>query len=172
VFAPIRLHLAPFAGMTLSVDFPSDSSISSVPFEVSVPHSVSSINVNLNINSLPLDSSSVNGDSACDGTGEAEVGILSSNHCSSRWIKYVTCKSHTDKTAMKKYLSEWPNTIMKQSKYSRDRTKKYEYRCCTCGCDFWLLIVVETVNGNAFETRETPVPDDHDPLSEVVNWPR
>jgi hypothetical protein len=116
-----------------------------------------------------LDSSSITGDSSCDGTGEAEEGILSSNSRSLHWIKYVTCKSHTDETAMDKYLSERPNTILKQSKYSRDRTKKYEYRCCTCGCDFWLLIVVETVNGNAFETRETPVPDNHDPLSEVVN---
>jgi hypothetical protein len=98
------------------------------------------------------------------------VGILSSNHHSLHWIKYVTCKSHNDKTAMQKYLSKRPNTILKQSKYSRDRTKKYEYRCCTCGCDFWLLIVVEMVNGNVFETRETPVPDNHDPLSEVVNW--
>jgi hypothetical protein len=158
--------------MTLSVDFPSDSSISSVPFEVSVPRSVRSINVNLNMNSSPLDSSSVNGDSSCDGTGEGEVGILSSNCRSLHWIKYVTCKSHTDETAMDKYLSEWPNTILKQSKYSRDRRKKYEYRCCTCGCDFRLLIVVETVNGNAFETRETPVPDNHDPLSEVVNGRR
>jgi hypothetical protein len=108
----------PSAGMTLSVDFPSDSSISSVPFEVSVPRSVRSINVNLNTNSLPLDSSSVNSDSSCDGTGEAERGIQSSNRRSSRWIKYVTCKSHTDKTAMDKYLSERPNTILKQSKYS------------------------------------------------------
>jgi hypothetical protein len=70
---------------------------------------------------------------------------------------------------MDKYLSERPNTILKQSKYSRDRQKKYEYWCCTCGCDFRLLIVVEMVNGNAFETRETPVPDNPDPLSEVVN---
>jgi hypothetical protein len=153
----------------VSVDFPSDSSISSVPFEVSVPCFVSSVNVNLNMNSSPLDSSSVNIDSSCDGTGEAEVGILSFNRRSSHWIKYVTCKSHTDKTAMEKYLSKRPNTILKQSKYSHDRTKKYEYRCCTCGCDYQLLIVVETVNGNAFETRETPVPDNRDPLREVVN---
>jgi hypothetical protein len=121
------------------------------------------------MNSSPLDSSSVNSDSSCDGTGEAERGIQSSNHRSSCWIKYVTCKSHTDETAMDKYSSERPNTILKQSKYSRDRQKKYEYRCCTCGCVFWLLIVVETVNGSAFETRETLVPDNHDPLSEVVN---
>jgi hypothetical protein len=121
------------------------------------------------MNSSPLDSSSVNGNSFCDGTGEAEVGIPSSNHRSSCWIKYVTCKSHTDKTAMEKYLSERPNTILKQSKYFRDRMKKYEYRCCTCSCDFWLVIVVKTVNGSAYETSETPVPDNHDPLSEVVN---
>jgi hypothetical protein len=44
------------------------------------------------MNSSPLDSSSGNSDYLCDGTGEAEVGILSSNHHSSRWIKYVTCK--------------------------------------------------------------------------------
>jgi hypothetical protein len=61
---------------------------------------------------------------------------------------------------------------LKQSKYSRDRRNKYEYQCCTCGCDFRLLIVVKTVNGSAFETRETPVPDNHDPLSEVVNQRR
>jgi hypothetical protein len=124
------------------------------------------------MNSLPLDSSSVNGDSSCDGTGEAERGIQSSNHRSSHWIKYVTGKSHTDETAMDKYSSKRQNTILKQSKYSRDRRKKYEYWCCTCGCDFQLLIVVETVNGSAFETRETPVPDNHDPLSEVVNQRR
>jgi hypothetical protein len=70
---------------------------------------------------------------------------------------------------MEKYLSERPNTILKQSKYFRDRMKKYEYRCCTCSCDFWLVIVVKTVNGSAYETSETPVPDNHDPLSEVVN---
>jgi hypothetical protein len=157
------------AGMTLFVDFPSDSSISSVPFEVAVPRSVRSINVNFNMSSSPMDSSTVNSDSSCDGTGEAERGIQSANRRSSRWINYVTCKSHTDETAMDKYLSERPNTILKQSKYSRDRTKKYEYRCCSCGCEFRLLIVVEMVNGSAFETRETSVPDSHDPLSEVVN---
>jgi hypothetical protein len=157
VFCANTSTSCPSAGMTLSVDFPSDSSISSVPFEVAVPRSVRSINVNLNMSSSPLDSSSVNGDSSCNGTGEAERGIQSSNRRSSRWIKYVTCKSHTDKTAMDKYLSERPNTILKQSKYSCDRTKKYEYRCCTCGCDFQLLIAVEMVNGSAFETRETPV---------------
>jgi hypothetical protein len=102
-------------------------------------------------------------------TGEAEVGVLSSNHRSSRWIKYVTCKSHNDKTSMQNYLSMRPNTILMQSKYSRDRTKKYEYRCCTCSCGFRLLIVVDMVSGNVYETRETPVPDNHDPLSEVVN---
>jgi len=62
-----------------------------------------------------------------------------------------------------------PIQYLKQSKYFRVRAKKYEYRCCNCGCDFRLLIVVEMVNSNAFETREAPVPDNHDPLNEVVN---
>jgi hypothetical protein len=60
--------------MILSVDFPSDSSILSVPFEVSVPRFVSSVNVNLNMNSSLLDSSSDNGNSSCDGNhGNASV---------------------------------------------------------------------------------------------------
>ena len=74
----------------MSVQFPSDSSISSVPFEVSVPRFVGSVNMYLNMTSLPLSSCSDNGDASCDGnhgnasvTGEAEAGILSSNHRSS-----------------------------------------------------------------------------------------
>jgi hypothetical protein len=81
--------------------------------------------------SLTLFLCSDNGDSSCDGnngntfvTGEAEAGILSSNHCSSLWIKYVTCKCHSDKISMQNYLSEWPNTLLKQSKYSCNRSKK------------------------------------------------
>jgi len=69
---------------------------------------------------------------------------------------------------MQNYLSEQPNTL-KQSKYSRDRSKKYEYRCCSYGCNFQLLIAVDLVNRNVCETRETPVPDSHDLLSEVVH---
>jgi len=125
--------------MILSVDFPSNSSILSVPFEVSVPRSISSVNVNLNMSSPPLSSSSDNGDSSCDDnhgnasvTGEAEAGILSSNRHSLRWIKYVTCKSHNDETSMQNYLSERPKAISKQSKYSRDRTKKYGFLATNC----------------------------------------
>jgi hypothetical protein len=150
--------------MTLSIDFPSDSSISSVHTQLCWVHQCQFKYEFIAIGFIQCPWRFFLRWNRCRGSRDS-----SSNCRSSHWIKYVTYKLHTDETAMEKYLSEQPNTILKQSKYSRDRTKKYEYWCCTCGVDFRLLIVVETVNGNAFETRETPVPDNHDPLSEVVN---
>ncbi len=49
------------------------------------------------------------------------------------WVKYITCKIHNDDTALQMYLSERPNTVLRQSKYFRDCTKKYEYHSCTYG---------------------------------------
>jgi hypothetical protein len=63
------------------------------------------------------------------------------------------------------YLSEQPNTILRQSKYSCDCSKKNEYHSGSCGCDFHVLVIVDVLNGNLYETRETSIPDNHDPVS-------
>jgi hypothetical protein len=57
---------------------------------------------------------------------------------------------------------------LKAVKYSRDRSKKYEYRSCTCGCDYWLLIIVDVLNGKQYETRETSILENHDTVSETL----
>jgi hypothetical protein len=77
--------------------------------------------------------------SGCDdnsGDSITRVGKLGNCRGSCRslfWIKYAICKVHNDDTALNKYLSEQPNTILRQSKYSHDCSKKYEYHSCTCG---------------------------------------
>jgi hypothetical protein len=48
-------------------------------------------------------------------SGVADLGNCSGSHHSLFWIKYVTCKIHNDDTALQMYLSEWPNTILRQS---------------------------------------------------------
>jgi hypothetical protein len=69
---------------------------------------------------------------------------------------------------MERYLMGRPSTILKQSKFNRDRSKKYEYRCCICGCEFWLLVIVDDSNGGIYKTRESTIPESHDPISEMV----
>jgi hypothetical protein len=66
------------------------------------------------------------------------------------------------------YLSEWPNTVLRQSKYSCDSTKKYKYCSCTCGCDYRILLIVDVVHGRQSKTREISIPGDHDAVSETV----
>jgi hypothetical protein len=66
------------------------------------------------------------------------------------------------------YLMGRPSTILKQSKLNRDRSKKYEYRCCICGCEFRLLVNVDDSNGGIYETRESTIPESHYPISGMV----
>jgi hypothetical protein len=61
---------------------------------------------------------------------------LTSKHSRSLRKHYVTTKTHADCRSMERYLMDRPSTILKQSKFNRDRSKKYEYRCCICGCEF------------------------------------
>ena len=91
-----------------------------------------------------------------------------SKHSRSLRIHYVTTKRHADCHSMERYLKGRPNTILKQSKFNRDRSKKYEYCCCICGCEFRLLVIVDDSNGGIYETRETTIPESHDPISEMV----
>jgi hypothetical protein len=77
------------------------------------------IDVEFSITSLPSRSDSSrydenNGDDSISGV--AELGNCSGSCHNLFWINYVTCKVHHDDTALQMYLSEWPNTILRQSK--------------------------------------------------------
>jgi hypothetical protein len=69
---------------------------------------------------------------------------------------------------MERYLMGRPSTILKQSKFNHDRSKKYDYHCCICGCEFRLLVIVDDSNGGIYETRESTILESHDPISEMV----
>jgi hypothetical protein len=115
--------------MNVAADsFSAESSISAVPLEVTVPNVVEFLDVEL----LELYMTSLHSDSSRSDENSPDDSIVrlvdSGNHIgshrSSFWVQYSTCKSHNDDTALQLYLSEWPNTVFRQSKYSRDHTKK------------------------------------------------
>jgi len=68
-----------------------------------------------------------------------------SKHSHSLRIHCVTTKRHADCWSMERYLMGGPSTILKQSKFNPDHSKKYEYRCCICGCEFRLLLLLTIV---------------------------
>jgi hypothetical protein len=163
--------------MNVAADaFSAESSISAVPLEVTVPNVFELLELErpeVNMTPLPSDSSRSDENKPDDRI----VGVVDSGNCignrrSSFWVQYSTCKSHNDDSALQLYLSERPNTVLRQSKYSRDRNKKYEYRSCICGCDYRILIILDVVHGQQSEMRETIIPSDHDEVTETVPHPR
>jgi hypothetical protein len=163
--------------MNVAADaFYAESSISAVPLEVAVPNVFELLELEraeVNMTPLPSDSSRSDEnspDGSIVGVVDCRIGIGSRR--SSFWVDYTTCKSHNDDSALQLYLSEWPNTVLRQSKYSRDRTKKYKYRSCICGCEYCILIILDVVHGQQSITRETSIPSDHDEVTETVPRPR
>jgi hypothetical protein len=164
--------------MNVAADaFSAESSISAVPLEVPVPNVFELLELEwpeVNMTPSPSDSSPCGGDSSPDGTimGVVDCPIGVGSCRSSFWVDYTTCKCHYDDSALQLYLSERPNTVLRQSKYSRDCTKKYEYRSCIYGCDYQILIISDVGHGRQSVTRETSIPTDHDEVTETVPRPR
>jgi hypothetical protein len=163
--------------MNVAADaFSAESSISAVPLEVALPNVIQLIaseRPEVNLTPSPSDSSPCD-DNSPDGTivGVVDCRIGIGSRRNSFWVDYTTCKCHNDDSALQLYLSERPNTVLRQSKYSRDRNKKYEYRSCLCGCDYRILIIFDVVHGQQSETRDTIIPSDHDEVTETVPHPR
>ncbi len=162
--------------MNLAADASSaESSISAVPLEVAVPNVfelIASEQPEVSMTPSPSDSSPYDENSP-DGTivgVDCRYGV--GNRRSSFWVDYVTFKCHYDDSALQLYLSDRPTTNFKQSKFSRDRTKKYEYRSCICGCDYRILIIMDVSHGRQSVTRETSIPSNHDVVTEAVSRPR
>jgi hypothetical protein len=87
-------------------------------------------------------------------------------------VTYSIVRHHDNDGELQLYLVERPNTIMNQSKFSRDRTKKYQYRSCRCGCDYRMLIIFDVGGSGVVESRETEIPDNHDQVSQNTPLPR
>jgi hypothetical protein len=52
--------------------------------------------------------------------------------------------------------------VVNQSKFSRDRKKRYSYHSCDCGCSYHLVIIFSVDEPSTIESRETAVLSSHD----------
>jgi hypothetical protein len=87
-------------------------------------------------------------------------------------IQYSIVKHHDNDYELQLYLENRPNTIMNQSKFNRDRTKKYQYLSCRCGCDYRVSVIFDAAGLQKIESRETDIPDNHDHMSQETPPPR
>ena len=79
------------------------------------------------------------------------------------------CSTHVGDEALQLYLEDRPTTVVNQSKFSRDRKKKYSYRSCVCGCNYHLVIIFSVGESSSIESRETAIPSSHDrALSQAI----
>jgi hypothetical protein len=77
-------------------------------------------------------------------------------------LQYKVILQHVGDEALQLYLENRPTTVVNQSKFSRDRKKKYSYRSCVCGCSYHLAIIFSVDEPSSIESRETAVPSNHD----------
>jgi hypothetical protein len=61
------------------------------------------------------------------------------------------------------FLCSKPHCVMKPSKHNLDRSKRYEYRHCVCGCSYRINLTYTFVN-----SKETPLPPTHDSSDDRV----
>jgi hypothetical protein len=64
-------------------------------------------------------------------------------------------------------LCSKPRCIMKQSKHNLDRSTRYEYRHCVCGCSYRITLTFTFAN-NTVLVKETHLPPNHDSSDDRV----
>jgi hypothetical protein len=65
------------------------------------------------------------------------------------------------------FLRSKPCCIMKQSKHNLDRSKRYEYRHCACGCSYRITLMFTFANSTVL-VKETHLPPTHDSSDDRV----
>jgi hypothetical protein len=65
------------------------------------------------------------------------------------------------------FLCSKPRCIMKQSKHNLDRSKRYEYRHCACGCSYRINLTLAFANSTVL-VKETPLRPTHDSSDDRV----
>jgi len=88
---------------------------------------------------------------------------------STRFLQYEVVLQHVGDEALQLYLENRPTTVVNQSKFLRDRKKRYSYRSCVCGCNYRLVIIFSVDEPSTIESRETAIPSSHDmALSQAI----
>jgi len=88
---------------------------------------------------------------------------------STRFLQYKVILQHVGDEALQLYLEDRPTTVVNQSKFSRNRKKRYSYRSCVCGCNYRLVIIFSVDEPSTIESRETAIPSSHDmKLSQAI----
>jgi hypothetical protein len=109
-------------------------------------------------------------------TGTDMISSVSSSDCedslkgdnvidppsSNRFLQYKVILHHVGDEALQLYLENRPTTVVNQSKFSRDHKKKYSYHSCVSGCSYCLVIIFSVDEPSSIESRETPIPSNHD----------
>ena len=65
------------------------------------------------------------------------------------------------------FLRSKPRCIMNQSKHNIDRSKRYEYRQCACGCSYRITLMFTFTNSTVL-VKETHLPPNHDSSDDRV----
>jgi len=73
---------------------------------------------------------------------------------STRFLQYKVILKHVGDEALQLYLENRPTSVVNQSKFLRDRKKKYSYRSCICGCSYCLVIIFSVDEPSSIESRE------------------
>ena len=114
-------------------------------------------------------SSSVSSSASSDSDDSLKDGNVNDPTSSTRLLQYKVVLQHVGDEALQLYLEDRPTTVVNQSKFSRDRKKRYSYRSCVCGCNYRLVIIFSVDEPSTIESRETAIPSSHDmKLSEAI----
>ena len=114
-------------------------------------------------------SSSVSSSASSDSDDSLKDGNVNDPPSSTRFLQYKVVLQHVGDEALQLYLEDRPTTVVNQSKFSRDRKKRYSYRSCVCGCNYRLVIIFSVDEPSTIESRETAIPSSHDmKLSQAI----
>jgi hypothetical protein len=107
--------------------------------------------------------------SSSDSDDSLKDGNVNDPPSSTRFLQYKVVLQHVGDEALQLYLEDRPTTVVNQSKFSRDRKKRYSYRSCVCGCNYRLVIIFSVDDPSTIESRETAIPSSHDmKLSQAI----
>jgi len=85
-------------------------------------------------------------------------------------VKYTIVTWQVNEAAYNSYVVGRPKTAALRTSYSRDRSKRFQYRFGICSCEYCALLIYRS-GSDEVECRETDTPSNHDVTSQraVIN---